>query len=461
MDIAQEYVDYARGCKFEDLPFDVVECAKKLIFDGIAVMIGGSSAGGIGTFVDLIREWGGKPESTILVFGDKVPAPSAVACNAAMARANDYGALHERAIVHMNDPLVPGCLAIAERQGGISGKEYISALVVGMEIMARLGLSLNTAFIKTGFQTTNHIGSFGTTLSAGKLLGLDYRTLAQALGIAYGQIAGTVQATVEGSVMVRIQQGFAAEIGIRSAIMAQKGIDGPAEVFQGKFGYFPVFHQNQYDPSKATDQLGRQFEIKNVSIKSFPCCFLSHFANAAMLQLVEEERISFRDVDKILVRVNQGVYNVVCDPLSKKRNPTTAREALFSLPYTVAAALVRNHVSLEDFTAEAIQDPVVRTMANKVTPVVDQKIEEEYGREIRPAIVEVTLRNGRKASRRVDFVKGHPNNPMTLEEVEEKFKACLPFAAKPLSPGKVSALIAAIKNFEALPDVSQIVQYLK
>jgi 2-methylcitrate dehydratase PrpD len=166
-------------------------------------------------------------------------------------------------------------------------------------------------------------------------------------------------------------------------------------------------------------------------------------------------------VDEILVRVNQGVYNVVCDPLSKKRNPTTAREALFSLPYTVAAVLVRNHVSLEDFTTEAIQDPVVRDIANKVTPMVDQKIEEEYGREIRPAIVEVTLRNGRKASRRVDFVKGHPNNPMTLEEVEEKFKTCLPFAARPLSPGKVSALIAAIKNFEALPDVSRIVQYLK
>lgn len=461
MDIAQEYIDYALGCKFEDLPRDVVECAKKLIFDGIAIMIAGSSAGGIGTLVDLFREWGGKPEGTILVFGDKVPAPNAVACNAAMARANDYGALHERAIVHMNDPLVPACLAIAECQGGISGREYISALVVGMEIMARLGLSLNMAFLKTGFQATNHIGSFGTALSTGKLLGLDHHQLTQALGITYGQIAGTVQATVEGSVMVRIQQGFAAEIGMRSAIMARKGIDGPTEVFQGKFGYFPVFHQNQYDPSKATAQLGRQYEIKNVSIKSFPCCFLSHFANAAMLQLVQEEGISFRDVDEILVRVNQGVYNVVCDPLSKKRNPTTAREALFSLPYTVAAVLVRNHVSLEDFTTEAIQDPVVRDMANKVTPMVDQKIEEEYGREIRPAIVEVTLRNGRKASRRVDFVKGHPNNPMTLEEVEEKFKTCLPFAARPLSPGKVSALIAAIKNFEALPDVSRVVQYLK
>ena len=460
MDIAQEYADYALACRFEDLPADVVEAAKILILDGIAIMLAGSSAGGIGNYVDLVREWGGKPESTVLVFGDAVPAPHAVACNAAMARANDYGAFHEKALVHMNDPIVPGALAIAERQGGISGKEYITAVVASMEIMARLGLSLNTAFLKTGFQTTNHIGSFGTALAAGKLLGLDRRTLVQALGITYGQIAGTVQATVEGSVMVRMQQGFAAEIGIRSALMAQKGIDGPVEVFQGKFGYFPVYHQNQYDPSRAAAQLGKEYETKNISIKTFPCCFLSHFANAATLQLVREEGISFREVDELRVRINQNVYNVVCEPLAAKRNPSTAREALFSLPYTVACALVRNRVSLEDFTDEAIQDPVVRAVANRVTPVVDPEIEKEFGREMRPAIVEATLRNGKKFSRRVDFVKGHPNNPMTLEEMEEKFKTCLPFAAKPLGGEKAAALVAAIKNLEGMADVSRIAQLL-
>ena len=110
---------------------------------------------------------------------------------------------------------------------------------------------------------------------------------------------------------------------------------------------------------------------------------------------------------------------------------------------------------------EAIQDPVVQGVAGLVTPVVDPKLEEEYGREMRPAIVEVTLKNGAMVSRRVDFVKGHPNNPITMEEMEEKFTTCLPFAVKPLSAEKAASLVTAIENFSALPDVSQIVQYLK
>ena len=401
MDIASEYADYASRCRFDDLPSEVVDCAKRLILDTLGVIIAGSSARGMSTFVDLTNEWGGKKESSILIWGNKVPTPNAVACNASMARANDFDAVHEKSIVHITAPIVPGCLAIAEKIGGVSGKDFINAVVTGIEVMARLGLSLETSFIKTGFQTTNHIGSFGNAIAAGKLLGLDKRKMVHALGIAYGQIAGTVQATVEGTVMVRLQQGFAAQIGIFSAILAERGIDGPQEVFQGKFGYYPVFHQNRYDASTATRDLGKQYEITNVSIKYFPCCFLSHFAISAMLQLAKEERIDYREIDQIQVGVNQGAYNVVCDPLEAKRNPSSPPEALFSLPYTVAAALVRGHVLLEDLTPEAIQDKEIRAIANKITPRVDPAIEKEFGRVIGPAVVEVTLKNGRKASRRV------------------------------------------------------------
>ena len=206
-----------------------LDAAKILIFDGIAIIIAGSWPSRDRNLCPFDPGMGRrKPESNILVFGDAVPSPHAVACNAAMARANDYGAFHEKALVHMNDPLVPGCLAISERLGGISGKEFITALVVGMEVMARSwDLSLNTAFLKTGFQTTNHVGSFGTALAAGRLLKLDPKTLVQALGITYGQIAGTVQATVEGSVMVRIQQGFAAEIGNSLRYHGTKGDQRP------------------------------------------------------------------------------------------------------------------------------------------------------------------------------------------------------------------------------------------
>ena len=188
---------------------------------------------------------------------------------------------------------------------------------------------------------------------------------------------------------------------------------------------------------------------------------MSHFAISAMLQLAREERIDYREIDQIRVGVNQGAYNVVCDPLEAKRNPSSPPEALFSLPYTVASALVRGHVLLEDLTPEAIQDKEVRAIANKITPTVDPAIEKEFGRVIGPAVVEVTLKNGRKASRRVDFVKGHPNNPMTIDDCEEKFRNCLPSSAKPLDGKKVSALIKAVRELETLPDVSQLADDLR
>jgi 2-methylcitrate dehydratase PrpD len=461
MDIAETWVNYSREVQFEDLPNEAVQSAKKLTLDTLGVMLVGSSASGIGTMAELFRAWGGKPESRIFLSGTKVPLPNAVLVNAAMARAHDFDSFHETAMVHPSAPIVPACLAVAEKLGGSDGKEFLTALVLGMEFMCRLGLSVDSSFLLGGFQTTNHVGTFGTALGVGRLLRLDARKMVHALGIAYGQIAGTLQAAVEGSVMVRIQQGFAAQIGVLSAILAENGIDGPREVFQGKFGYFPVFQQNRYDPSVLSRDLGKQFEVSQISVKSFPCCLLAHSSIAAMLRLREEERVDPQTVAKIQARVNQGAFNVVCQPLEQKRNPSSTREALFSLPYTVASALTRGHVSLEDFTDEALQEKEVRALANRVTAMVDKEIEEKYGRIIGPAVVEVILRDGRTLSRRVDFVKGNPQNPMSMGEVEEKFQRCLSFSIHRFEKKTIEGLLQQVRELDSLKDVSRILDHWK
>jgi len=462
MDIASELVDYAGGLNFDGLPTEVIDSAKKVVLDTCGVMIAGSAAPGLETLIDIITDWGGKHESSILIYGDKVPLPHAVLANGTMARAHDFDEVHEKAMIHSAASIVPTCLAIAENDAvRINGKDFISALVSGMDIMARLGLSLERSPLVTGMFISSQIGVFGATVAAGKLLRLDRREMINALGIAYSQAAGTVQASVEGSVMVPIQIGLAARAGILSAILARRGIEGPQDVFQGKFGYFPVYHQNRYDPSIVLRNLGKHFEITNVSIKAFPCCLCSHAAISATLQLAKEERINPQEVDRIRVRVNQGCYNTVCYPLRSKRNPCSSQEGRFSLPYVVAVALVRGHVSLKDFTTEAIQDREVRSLANKITPIVDEAIEQRSGRIIGPAVVELTLKNGRTTSRRVDFMKGHPKNPMTMEDCEKKFRICLPFSARPLGKGKMSALIKAVRELDALNDVSRIKDCLR
>jgi len=153
--------------------------------------------------------------------------------------------------------------------------------------------------------------------------------------------------------------------------------------------------------------------------------------------------------------------NMVCQPLEQKRNATSFKSALFSLPYGVASALVRGHVSLEDFTLEAIQDERVRSVVNKIEPFVDSDIERLYGRTLGPAVVEVIMKTGRKRSCRVDFVKGNPQNPMTMEEYEEKFRKCLSFSGRQIGEEKASAFIKTVKELDRLDDVSRIVNYLK
>jgi Uncharacterized protein involved in propionate catabolism len=152
---------------------------------------------------------------------------------------------------------------------------------------------------------------------------------------------------------------------------------------------------------------------------------------------------------------------MVCQPLEQKRNATSFKSALFSLPYGVASALVRGHVSLEDFTLESIQDEKVRSVANKIEPFVDPDIERLHGRTLGPAVVEVIMKTGRKRSCRVDFVKGHPQNPMTMEEYEEKFRKCLSFSGRQIGEEKASAFIKTVKELDRLDDVSRIVNYLK
>ena len=456
MDIASDLVDHAVALNFDALPGDVVDRARVIVLDALGAIIVGSTGPGIERLVDMAREWGGKPESRLAIFGDKVPVTHAAWINGAMARAHDFDDFHEKAILHGSASTVPATLAVAEKVGSISGKEFLCAVVLGMDVMARIGLSLKRSPNVTGISTTYQIGTFGVALAAAKLLRLDRSRMLDTLGIAYNQAAGNSQCVIEGSMMVHIQQGLTVQAGVLSALMAERGIDGPHDVFQGQFGYFPVHHRNEYDPSIITRDLGSRFEIMNTSIKRFPCCLCTHAAITGILQLREEEPIDPQEVGKIDVRITQGNFNIVCQPLELKRNPVTFKDAVFSLPYAVATAVVRGGVALDDFTPEAIRDERVRAVANKVTPIVDPVIDEQYGRTLGPAVVEVTLKSGRKRVRRVEYTKGHPNNPMTFADVEGKFRDCVRHAARPLGEEKAAALIEAVKQLETSPDVAQL-----
>jgi 2-methylcitrate dehydratase PrpD len=460
MDAARDFADFALALKYEAIPAAVIDCTKKLILDQLGVMRVGAAAAGVAELAASVRQTGGAPQASVLSYGFKAPAAQAAMVNGAMARAQDYDALHERGIVHITAGSLPQCLALAEYRGGVSGREFITAMTAGMEFMIRLGLSFKTSFLKTGRVTTLHQATFGGALIGARLLGLDRRQTVSALGLAYGQVAGNLQVTVEGTMLVRVLQGFAAQTAVQSALLAKQGLVGPERVLQGEWGYFKAYHDNQYDAAVLTRDLGVRYELPDVSIKFYPCCFLSHFAIDAMLQLVREEGLNPDDVDAIHVRVTQGTYNVVCSPPEAKRRPATMEAALFSLPYGVAAALVQGEFGLPQMTLRSINDPAVQAVAQRITTAVDAELERQHGMGVGPSIVEVRLTNGRTLTRRVDYCKGHPKNPMQFDDCAEKFRRCAAFAEPALPAHAVEAVIDAVANLEELDAVERIVSLL-
>ena len=460
MDLAARYATFADELSFERLPRHVVEDTKKLILDQLGVMLVGSAASGVDSLLASTRRWGGAKEASVLVHGDKLPAHHAAMINGTMARAQDFDSVHEGAIVHLTAGSLPQCLAAAERRGNVTGHAFITAMALAMEFMVRLGVSFETSFLKTGRVTTLHQATFGGALGASKLLGLDQRKTVSALGLAYGQVAGNLQVTVEGTVLVRVLQGFAAQTAVQSAIMAQDGLIGPERVFQGEWGYFKSYHDNKYKAEVLTQGLGDEWKLLETSIKYYPCCFLAHFAIQAMRDLIAANKVKPGDIETITARVTQGTYNVVCSPIEAKRVPTTTQQALFSLPYTVAAAAHSGRLTLAEMTPEAIKDAKVLATAQKVTCVVDPELEAKYGRIIGPSILDVTLRNGSKVSQRVDRVQGHPAMPMSYDDVAEKFRSCIPFAAKELDARKLDHVIQEVRQLEKVKDIGDIVKLM-
>ncbi|GAG12912.1 unnamed protein product, partial [marine sediment metagenome] len=268
-------------------PEDVVEAAKKVILDTLGSTLAGTTAPGIETLHTLVTEWGGSPESSLLAFGDKVPAPGAVLVNATAARARDIDEVHEKAVLHSAITVLPPSLAVAEWLGNIDGRRFIEAMVAGVDLIVRLGLSVDRSPNVSGVSSTWQMGVFGACAAAGRLMGLNLEQMINALGIAYSQTAGNQQAIIEGTMMVRIMQGFTAQNGLMAAILAKRGIDGPKEALQGRFGYFPVFHRDEYDPAIITRDLGRVFEITNSSLKPYPCCKVIHSAISCILKITE------------------------------------------------------------------------------------------------------------------------------------------------------------------------------
>lgn len=445
---------------YEDLSGDVIQATKNDILDTLGTAIAGSAAPGCKELVETILLTYDKPQASIWVYGHKMPAPEAALANGTMGHALDFDDTHDGAVLHAGVSVVPAAFAVAEQLGRRGGKDLITAVTLGIDWLCRMGLASMVSPIASGWMYTSTCGFFGATAAATKLMGLDVDRIVDAMGIAYAQAAGNTQCMTDGALTKRMQPGFAARAGVLSALLAKNGITGVRNIFDGEAGYYRVYLKGAYDRDRLLAELGSRFEGVTLSYKPFPACRHTHTAIEAALELAKRHAIRSEDVEEIRVGVNQQAHRNVCTPVEVKSRPRTIVDAQFSVPYCVATAITKKEVFIDDFTEQAIGNPVVIRLAQKVTSCVDDEMEKKYSRQTTPARVSIRLKGGVVHESLKIIPRGSPENPMGFDELAEKFRRCAGYARIPLPRERVDRAIELVRNLESVPDVQEIVKML-
>ncbi len=454
MDASFALARHVANIKFGDIPADVIKIAKLDILDTLGCALAATTlAPGYAKLVELVKEGGGKEESSIIGFGGRVPSWMAAFANGTLAYALDYDEAHMTAHIHSGCVAVPTSFAVAERVGKVNGKTLLTAVVVSID----LGCRMATAALPRmrGFHPTAIYGYFRAAAAASHILGLDESRVQHALGIAYSQAAGNNQAHAEAALAMKMQAGLAAKGGVLSALLAQKGITGATNSLQGEFGLYKVYNAGQHDSEALTSELGKRFEVSNLVFKPYPCGRGTHASIDATLAIVNEHNLRPEDIESITVLKNAVAAKA--EGGESKRRPHNSVDAQLNVPYTVATAVVKRRVGLADFTLEAIKDPAVLAMAQKVS-VQGSPVFSEVN--FHPAITEIRTKQGQAYSKRIDEAYGNPYNPIPEPLMMEKFMECASHCIKPLPKDNLKNVIDLVMNLEKVDDVGAVVRLL-
>jgi 2-methylcitrate dehydratase PrpD len=459
-EFAQTYAEFSASLRGKDLPPGVMQAAKANLFDTVACAIAGSNAPGVAEVRDLAVSWGGTPQAAIWCSQSRVPAHHAAWVNGMMAHARDFDDTHDAAVLHAGVSVIPAALAAASLRPEATGDDLLSGIVAGLELVCRLGIATTIGIIESGFIYTSLFGYFGATAAAARVLGLDARQTMNAIGIAYSQAAGTHQVTRDAALTKRMQPGFAAKAALMSVQLAQRGIRGAQNTFDGADGLFRTYLRDGYDPVVLRDGLGQRFEMMELSYKPYPCCRFDHTAIDAALAVRAQLGFDIAHIERITVGVNHQAYQAVCTPPAMRRHPTTGVQAQFSIPFTVACALVDGRVSLNHFTDEALRRPDILAIAAKVECAIDDNIERLWSRNISPT--ELVVESGHTTFRqRADYPRGHTRFPMTTADFDSKLDDCIAFSALGWPPGMAGTLRTTIGGLEHLEQADAINSILK
>jgi 2-methylcitrate dehydratase PrpD len=454
--LAEVLSEFLVSHKFEDIPADVVARTKYFVLDVIGCTIGASQQPQIKVLDEVLKAEGGNPHSSVFAHGYKTSMMNAAMMNGAMGHSFDFDDDHREGTMHPSVAVFPAVFAIGEKRGA-TGKEFLRSLILGLEVMIRLGESLLGKSYYQGFHPTGTCGVFGAAAACATIMGLDVVRTKYALGIAGSFSAGTQECTGEGAWQKPLQAGHPAMGGVLAASLAEKEFRGTGTIFDGPNGIIRALSfKDQYDYTRITDNLGKKWEMKDTSIKVHACCRFSGPVADCALDLYRQG-VRAKDVEKIVAKVGDFTVKMLCYPEDRKRKPVTHVDAQFSLPWAIAVAICKNDTGIASFSGKVLQDPEVLELAQKVTWEFDPEAEAMYPKAY-PATVIAYLKDGRTFTAHVDYPKGDPENPATVDDILAKFHM---LTEKFLNKDKRNKLMETINRLDTLKNLSELADIVR
>jgi 2-methylcitrate dehydratase PrpD len=457
--LTQYVASFITNTAFRDLPAHALAMSKKSFLDGIGLAFAGSVAES-GALIrrHLDSLWLADGPSTVIGGGRKIAPRFAAFANGVAIHADDYddtqlAVAKDRVyglLTHPTAPALPAALAIGEERQA-SGRDVLLAYMIGVEVECKIAEAIDPRHYQTGFHSTATCGPFAAAAAAAKLMGATSETVTRALGIAGSQSAGLRENF--GTMTKPFHAGRAAEAGVVAAQLAADGWTATDKILEAPRGFFRAAGGG-YDESAILGKMGApwSFATPGISIKPHPCGSLTHPGMTAMAELMRKNTIRAGEVKRVRVGTNSNMPNALIH-----HRPKDELQAKFSMEFCMAILLIEGRANLAEFTDAVVNRADVQAMIERIDFVVDDEAE-RAGYDKMTTIIDVELNDGRKFSARADFGKGSPANPMSYDEVADKFRGCADFAR--VSGKTADEIVAMVRDFENLPSISQLTAHL-
>jgi 2-methylcitrate dehydratase PrpD len=456
--LTAQVAEFVVNTQFSEIPSETVELGKKSILDGLGLALSGSKTETAGIIGQYIKSLGCEAGSAaVLGSAAKHPPRFAALANGIAIHVDDFddtqlAAAKDRVyglLVHPTVCVLPAALATAEVSGK-SGKDLLLAYEIGVEVECKIAEAISPRHYEDGFHTTGTCGVFGGTSACAKLKGLDVVHTARAFAIAASQAAGLRENF--GTMMKAFQAGHATESGVVAADLASIGWTGAEQILEAPRGFFHAYG-GTFDPAAIVNRLGKPWTFQNpgVSIKPFPSGSLTHPGMTELLRLIRANSIRAAEVERVEVGTNHNMLNTLIH-----HKPTTGLQAKFSMEFCMAILLLDGKADQTRFTDAVVNRPDVQEMIGRVHFYTDPEAE-KAGYDKMTTILKITLKNGRVITGRADFGKGSPADPMSYDEVADKFLGCAAFAEWPTS--KARQVIEMVRKLEEVPDIRTLTSF--